>query len=434
MQILLSLPSVETLIESGGVNLALFREICGVPLLTRVAETARRSGCSSLLLLHPRSLPKEWLAARLGELPLPIEYLEMERPFEPARPTAWQFIERHLEERFLWLPWNFVTDRKTLAQLVELGRAAGTGARFGGPTQADNAALDGFRLPQVIRKNAFLAGISTEEIALPNAPGVTVTSAESAAAAERELVRRSGKETDGIFSTFNRRLCRPLVRWLSKTPVTPNLVTFAGLLVVFLSGYWYAQGYWLAYVLGGLLYFLSVLFDEMDGMLARLTFKDSAFGCWLETVVDYASYIVVFVGMTIGLYRESGAMWLWQGGLLLSGALLSFLVFGRQRKLATEPDKPNEYLIRIQRRLEEDAGNPFSRFARLSEFVIRKAFLSHAIPIFTILGGLKVFFFMSAFSSNLVWLLGLSFNRLFQQPKPAPLTGLRPVFGQTKGE
>jgi phosphatidylglycerophosphate synthase len=250
------------------------------------------------------------------------------------------------------------------------------------------------------------------------------------------LVRRSGKETDGIFSQFNRSLCRPLVRWLSKTPVTPNLITFSGLLVVLLSGYWYAQGYWLAYVLGGLFYFLSVLFDEMDGMLARLTFKESAFGCWLETVVDYASYVVVFTGMTVGLYRESGAIWLWQGGLLLTGAFISFLVLGRQRKLATDPDKPNEYLIRIQQRLEADSGNPLSRFARLSEFAIRKSFLSHCIPIFTLLGGLKVFFFISAFGSHLVWLLGLSFNRFFRQPETAQTVqagGILTAFGQTKG-
>jgi hypothetical protein len=105
--------------------------------------------------------------------------------------------------------------------------------------------------------------------------------------------------------------------------------------------------------------------------------------------------------------------------------------------MATEPDKPNEYLIRIQRRLETDSGNPLSRFARLSEFVIRKSFLSHCIPIFSILGGLKVFFFISAFGSNLVWLLGLYFNRLFRLSGTAqcPRTvGIGTAFGQNQGD
>lgn len=435
MQVLVSLPEAEELIASGGVYHALFREICGVPLLTRVIATAQRSGGSNILVVYPNSLSKELFEPRLDGLPIRVQYLEMEQSFDPAHPADWRAIENQLEERFLWLPWNYVTDRRTLAHLVERGRLSGKGARFVWPEQSDSSTPAGFQQPQVIRKNAFFD--APEEIAMPNAPGVAVTSTETTADAERLLVRRSGKETDGIFSNFNRRLCRPLVRWLSKTPITPNLVTFTGLFVVLLSGYWYAQGYWLAYALGGLFYFLSVLFDEMDGMLARLTFKDSAFGCWLETIVDYTSYVVVFVGMAVGLYRESGVIWLLQGGLLLTGALLSFFVLGRQRKLATEPDKPNEYLIRIQRKLETDSGNPLSRFARLSEFVIRKSFLSHCIPIFSLLGGLKVFFFISAFSGNLVWMLGLYFNRLFlhsrtaQSPRAA---GILTAFGQNQGD
>lgn len=435
MQVLVSLPEAEELIASGGINDALFRKICGIPLLTRVIVTAQRSGGNNILVLYPKSLPKDRFESRLDGLPIHIQYLEMEQPFDPARPADWRAIEGQLEERFLWLPWNYVTDRRTLAHLVERGRLSDNGVRFGWPQQPDSSTLAGFQQPQVIHKNALLAGVSLEEVALQNATGIAVTSNQSAAEAERELVRRSGKETDGIFSTFNRRLCRPLVRWLSKTPVTPNLITFSGLFVVLLSGYWYAQGYWLAYALGGLFYFLSVLFDEMDGMLARLTFKDSAFGCWLETVVDYTSYVVVFLGMAVGLYRESGVIWLLQGGLLLTGALLSFFVLGHQRKLATEPDKPNEYLIRIQRRLEADSGNPLSRFARLSEFVIRKAFLSHCIPIFSILGGLKVFFFISAFGSHLVWMLGLYFNRFFRHSgtlRTSRAAGMLTAFGQTK--
>lgn len=435
MQVLVSLPEAEELLASGGLYHALFREICGVPLLTRVIATAHRSGGSNILVVYPNSLSKELFEPSLDVLPIRVQYLEMERSLNPIRPVDWRVIESQLEERFLWLPWNYVTDRRTLAHLVERGRFSDKGARFGWPQQSDSSTPAGSQQPQVIRKNSFFD--ATEEIVMPNAPGVAVTSTETAADAERLLVRRSGKETDGIFSNFNRRLCRPLVRWLSKTPITPNLVTFTGLFVVLLSGYWYAQGYWSAYVLGGLFYFLSVLFDEMDGMLARLTFKDSAFGCWLETVVDYASYVVVFVGMTVGLYRESGVIWLLQGGLLLTGALLSFFVLGRQRKLATEPDKPNEYLIRIQRRFETDSGNPLSRFARLSEFVIRKAFLSHCIPIFSILGGLKVFFFISAFGSNLVWMLGLYFNRLFRHSGTAqsPRTvGILTAFGRNQGD
>ncbi|MFQ5741896.1 MAG: CDP-alcohol phosphatidyltransferase family protein, partial [Acidobacteriota bacterium] len=262
----------------------------------------------------------------------------------------------------------------------------------------------------------YLADAPRQEVALARSPGRLLPPEQTVRQVERELVRVSGKETDGFYSNFNRRLCRPTVRWLTKTPITPNMVSFAGLGVVLLSGYWFAQGYWVAYVLGSLLYFLSVLVDEIDGMLARLTFRESAFGCWLETFIDYTSYVVLFAGMTIGLYRESGPLWLAAGGILFFGTFTSFFVVSFQRKLATDPDRPNEYLSRVHRRLEADSGNILSRFGRQAEFLIRRGAFGHYVFLFSLLGGLKVLFLICVFGSNLVWTLALSFNRLFRNP------------------
>ncbi|MBI4469385.1 MAG: CDP-alcohol phosphatidyltransferase family protein, partial [Acidobacteria bacterium] len=358
----------------------------------------------------------------------------------------WQKIDGELASRFLWLPWNFVPDSKALGRLIEAGKTSTEGARFAvsdgqyreGRQEAVSLPSTPTDLPAVIiKKHLKVQGASVDRrtgscatvslypadapshgVPAPQHPGVVVRPGHSVGEAERELVRRTGKDTDGIYSTLNRSLCRPAVRWLSKTPVTPNMISFAGLAVAMLSGYWFAQGYWAAYVLGALLYFVSVLFDEADGMLARLTFRESAFGCWLDSFVDYASYVVIFTGMTIGLYREGGPRWLLFGGLLLFGTLASFLVFVRQRRLATNPKRPHEYLGRIQRRLEADSGNLLSRLARLTEFVIRKSAFGYWVLVFSALGGLKVFFLMAAFGSNLVWPLALSFNRLFGGPSP----------------
>lgn len=444
MQVLIQLPDPETSLALPELIKQLQRPVCGVPLLARVIATAERSGATEILLLHSMQLPGIWLKDQLESLDrmsLPIRWLPLEQPFHHEAPEDWQKIESYLAEKFLWLPWNYIADRRQLSRMIAAGQAKHTNVRF--VPQADDAkpnpiyllspAACGMEAPLVLTRETLsrfnskgqvlpqenwrqqtLSASSFEEIPVAQPSGFIVNSAATARAVERELVRRSGKETDGIFSTFNRRLCRPLVRWLSKTPITPNAITFAGLGVSLLSGYWYAQGYYAAYVLGGVLYFVSVLFDEMDGMLARLTFRESAFGCWLETFVDYASYVVLFVAMTIGLYRQSGMLWLALGGLLLLGTWISFFVVSYQRKLATEPERPNEYLKRFHQTLEADAGNPLSRFGRLTEFVIRKAPLSHFIPIFTLLGGLKLLFLLAVLSSNLVWLFTLYFNRLFR--------------------
>src|SRR5260221_7925250 len=154
----------------------------------------------------------------------------------------------HLQQQFLWFPWNWVTTKQFLGHLplaqfhfVDWPKPAYT------------------TFHEVSRDNASTA--------LPNPEGVAVTSPESAVSAERFLVAHSGKVLDGIHTSFNRRLCRPFVRLLSHTSITPNEVTFVGVVVFVLSAVAFAHGTYILYVLGALIFFLAVLFDEMDGML-----------------------------------------------------------------------------------------------------------------------------------------------------------------------
>src|SRR5262249_37318277 len=258
-----------------------------------------------------------------------------------------------------------------------------TGVRF-----ASHHATTGLAMPAVVvveRLNRtaplsrYLEDASLERIIHPEAPGWPVYSCKTSQRAERGLVRPSGEERDGNYSRFNRMLCRPLVRWLSKTPITPNMVTFSGLPIAMASGYWFSQGHWGAYVVGALLYFATVLVDEIDGMLARTTFRESAFGCWLESFVDYATYVPLFGGMTLGLTRQFGDRWMGLGLLLLFGTAMTCWVAVRHRKLATSPDRPEQYLPRYYRLLENDSVSVVSKFVRHVHLFIKKGVLCHYV-------------------------------------------------------
>lgn len=429
MQAFIALPSAEKLEAAGGLKTGLRRRVCGIPLLVRVLETAARSGATRALLVRPDSLPEAVLQKALRSRllkTLKIETTSHPAEFNPESAADWKAVESRLDKRFLWLPWNAVTDKRRLSRLVAAGEESAGGARFdwagenGQPVTAET--------PVVVAKDRLaasagsslhgFAGLDTvKTVPLPAPPSAPVTGRRLAHEAEDDLLRWSGKDWDGMFSKFNRRLCWPMLRTLWHSPFTPNMVTFAGLAVVVLSGYFYAQGHWLAYVAGGLLYFASVLFDEMDGMLARLTFRDSAFGCWLETWVDYASYFLVYGGITIGLYRQSGPEWLIVGGLLLFGAALAFITVSNQRRLATEPDKPHEYQIVFYEALEENSGDPISRNTRQLQFLVKKAVMCHHILVFSALGLLKIHFVLSALGANLVWILGSYLNRFFRSTR-----------------
>src|SRR5262249_13530573 len=163
--------------------------------------------------------------------------------------------------------------------------------------------------------------------------------------------------SDGFHTSFNRRLCRPLVRLLSHTAITPNAVTFGGVAISIFSGAAYARGSYWSYVVGALLFYVAGLFDEMDGMLARVKFADSPFGHWLEGFADGLSYLLLFGGIALGLYHHHGAFALWTGATLLAGTVLSLIATSLQRKRATNPDRPNEYLGRFYQLLEKDSSN-----------------------------------------------------------------------------
>jgi phosphatidylglycerophosphate synthase len=423
VQLVLSLSPIDEAQFKSNAADWLFHKVAGVPLLVRVIATACKSGCTSALLLHPKSLSGEALKRRLSSGPLSsfrIEPLAFDHGFDPNSPSDWKSIESRLEAKFLWLPWNYVADRRLLKQLVAAGQLSLGGVRF---ESGQGAA--GLTMPAVVvaerlnhhgRLSSYLEDSSLERTIHSEAPGWPVYSLHTAQQAEHGLVRRSGKEWDGIHSRFNRRLCWPLVRWLSKTSITPNMVTFSGLPIAMLCGYWFSQGHWGAYVVGALLYFATVLVDEIDGMLARVTFRESAFGCWLESFVDYATYVPLFAGMTLGLTRQFGSRWMALGLLLLFGTAMTCWVAVRHRKVATSPDRPDQYLPRYYRLLENDSVSIISKFVRHVHLFLKKGVLCHYIVIFSVLGGLPVFFCMAAFGSNVAWLLGLYTGRLFRAP------------------
>jgi phosphatidylglycerophosphate synthase len=226
-------------------------------------------------------------------------------------------------------------------------------------------------------------------------------------------VAHSGKPLDGIYSKFNRLLCRPAVRLLTHTGITPNSVTLGGLVVAIVAALLFARGSYANYVGGALLFFLSGLFDEMDGMLARIKFTESAFGTWFEGFVDNATYLLVFSGITAGLYRQRGSHELFYGLALLIGCLLSFIVIALQRKATTAAERPHEYAGQMNQMLEGDSSNWISLMARQINVFIKKGVAIHYLLIFTVAGGLPLFLRLAAFGSNLTWVLVLYFNRRF---------------------
>jgi len=402
VQAVVALPAVAPLGKCGDAEQAPMQRVAGVPLLLRVITTAVRTGVDSVLIIWPEGTDSViWKSC--AEWP-PLKDVKLSKlvwpnAFDPRSTGSWAAIATRFQDRFLWLPWNWITHKRILAELSQISIRPLTWER-----------------PVLMEKRAVLDDLSFRVSSGRQGEGVAIASPTTVRIAERFLVEHSGKPLDGIYSNFNRRLCRPFVRLLTHTRVTPNVLTLAGLLVAILAAFQFARGSYGSCVAGALLFFVSGLFDEMDGMLARIKFRESAFGTWFEGFVDNVTYLVVFAGITAGLNRQYG--WALKYGIaLLVGCSLSVAVIAVQRKLATAPGRPQEYAGRIIELLDSDSSNLVSRVVRHIHILVKKGVVIHYLLMFTVMGVLPLFLWLAALGSNLTWIIGLYFTlRFFSRP------------------
>lgn len=397
MQLVIAIPETD-FSQTGDAAESLLRPVCGIPLLTRILITAVRAGADHVLLVWPQSVPS-WIRKEAMSSPLlrhlRATTLPLNEDFDPTDKSSWDAIESHLAPEFLWIPWNWVTTKHSLSGL-----------------QAQSVESADWKAPVLIHLGS-VTNIGESRIESHAPEGIAVVSQKLAREAERYLVRRAGKVSDGIYSSFNRYLCRPEVRWLSHTRITPNLVSIGGLLVALLSSVFFMHGYYWSDVVGALLYFVAGLFDEMDGMLARIKFMDSPFGCWLEGFIDGLTYLLLFCGIAVGLSRHHPRVGLWLGIALLVGTTLALIVTMRQRKHAAPSERPQEYLGNFYSLLEKDKSNSISKIVRPIQHYERRGVLIHYLLIFTVCNGLWEFFVFATLGSHLTWILALYFDRRF---------------------
>ena len=102
---------------------------------------------------------------------------------------------------------------------------------------------------------------------------------------------------DGYISKYiNRKASEPMARLLAKTRLTPNQTTWGAFGIALLSFISFIFG---QNIIGGLLAQLSSIVDGVDGSLARLKGMPSAFGGFLDSVLDRYADILILLGLTL---------------------------------------------------------------------------------------------------------------------------------------
>ncbi len=154
-----------------------------------------------------------------------------------------------------------------------------------------------------------------------------VRTAADCTAATVGLLEGLRKPQDGMVSrALNRSLSLAVTRVLCGTGLRPNTLSVGILALGALGAYLASLGTPLAIAVGGVLFQSQSVLDGCDGELARLTFRGSKAGEWIDTVGDDLTNYGFFAGLAVGLGRAGLGAWAFPAGVV--GVVAGFVASG----------------------------------------------------------------------------------------------------------
>jgi phosphatidylglycerophosphate synthase len=216
---------------------------------------------------------------------------------------------------------------------------------------------------------------------------------------ERDYVRHlNGGEGESYFTKRIRRFSVPLTSQLVRLGARPTHVTAGGLVLAVASAWCLARGSYGAGLLGAILYYTSMIFDCSDGEVARLTVRDSRFGAWLETMVDYMTYFLILGALSIASQDLPGAeTHRVAAAVALTGSVVVTAVAGylRHRVAAADPGRFDDASANALA-----SATRFHRFARWGRQWIKRSTVAHLVVALALVNQLPMLLYLWAFGAT----------------------------------
>ncbi len=232
-----------------------------------------------------------------------------------------------------------------------------------------------------------------------------VDRAELAHSSERAYIRHLNGKDESFFTKIIRRFSVPLTSRLVRLGARPTHVTLVGLVLAVVSASFLARGSYWAGVFGGVLGYASMIFDCSDGEVARLTLRDSRFGAWLETMVDYLTYFLVLGALTIATrHLPNAEAHRVAAAIALAGSLAVVIVasYLRYRVAAADPGQFDDASAKAM------SATRFHRFARWGRQWIKRSSVTHLILALAIVNQLPALLYLWAFGASAATLVILA--------------------------
>jgi CDP-diacylglycerol--glycerol-3-phosphate 3-phosphatidyltransferase len=179
-----------------------------------------------------------------------------------------------------------------------------------------------------------------------------------------------------------KRVLGAIVRGVSRSRISPNALTFIGLLINIGCGVLYGYG---MFFTAGLLMIVANVFDMLDGQVARLRGRVTRFGGFFDSVMDRYSDIIVYVGIMVFYARDTekhSTLLVALTGLALVGSVMVSYSRARAESLDIACkvgflERPERVVLLIIGSLTEigPAANPFMH--KMPQVLWVLAILSH---------------------------------------------------------
>ena len=132
---------------------------------------------------------------------------------------------------------------------------------------------------------------------------------------------------------WSRIIVNPLVDFLEDSSITPNQISFIGLIIAFLAGFSFYTGE-RGYLAGIILIAISGMLDLLDGELARKRGDASNKGDFLDHVLDRYADIAIIGGLAAGVGQYLVGFVAITGVLMTSYVGTQIQAVGSSRKYA----------------------------------------------------------------------------------------------------
>jgi phosphatidylglycerophosphate synthase len=169
----------------------------------------------------------------------------------------------------------------------------------------------------------------------------------------------------GAFGRACGKLLYAIVRGLSLTHISPNILTFTGLVIniiaAILFGYASGGNQPRFFLYAGLVILGAGIFDMVDGRVARATHQVTTFGAFFDSVIDRYSDIALFFGLLVYYARANHFFYVVLVGIVMTTSVM--VSYTRARAESLIPSCKVGFLERPERIVLVIIGALFNRMA-----------------------------------------------------------------------